>query len=105
MFICLLYYIIADNTSFITKIIKPFLCGVAIKYVYVDPNYRGRRISAMLISESAKSVDCPLSLNCRENNAPALKVYRSLGFETVSIHEKVQIPITHRGISTKKYRI
>ena len=69
-----------------------------IKYVYVDPKCRGKKLSALLINKLAQEIRLPLMLNCRTNNFAALKVYRSIGFKSVSVFEQVYCPIIHKGI-------
>lgn len=61
---------------------------IEIDYIYVDVNYRCKKIASKLL-ESILSFDVSnISLEVREDNIPAIKLYEKFSFEIVGKRKK-----------------
>ena len=55
--------------------------------VAVLPEYRGRGIARAVLTKALDEADCDVFLDVRESNAPAIALYKSLGFYDTGVRK------------------
>lgn len=79
-------------------------CGEGyVTNVAVLPEYRRQGIAKMLIEKQLQNVMSFITLEVRESNLPAIKLYESCGFENVGIRPKFYSNPTENAIIMTKY--
>lgn len=77
-----------------------------VKYVYVDPKYRGRHYARILLHHlyESSNENC-FCLMVREKNQGAIKAYESVGFRILFLRKFVVFPLIHKTLfyRYKKY--
>lgn len=77
-------FIATDNGSFVGAIVIEFFWGALhIKYLYVEDEYRGKRIGSQLMEYALKygyNHDCPFAF-VETMSFQALRFYQKMGFE------------------------
>lgn len=71
--------------------------------VAVLPEYRRQGIAKMLIEKQMQNEMSFITLEVRESNLPAIKLYESCGFENVGIRPKFYTNPTENAIIMTKY--
>ena len=71
--------------------------------VAVLPEYRRQGIAKMLIEKQLQNEMSFITLEVRESNLPAIKLYESCGFENVGIRPKFYSNPTENAIIMTKY--
>lgn len=71
--------------------------------VAVLPEYRRQGIAKMLIEKQLQNEMSFITLEVRESNLPAIKLYESCGFENVGIRPKFYTNPTENAIIMTKY--
>ena len=71
--------------------------------VAVLPEYRRQGIAKMLIEKQLQNDMSFITLEVRESNLPAIKLYESCGFENVGIRPKFYTDPTENAIIMTKY--
>ena len=71
--------------------------------VAVLPEYRRQGIAKMLIEKQMQNEMSFITLEVRESNLPAIKLYESCGFENVGIRPKFYSNPTENAIIMTKY--
>ena len=71
--------------------------------VAVLPEYRRQGIAKMLIEKQMQNKMSFITLEVRESNLPAIKLYESCGFENVGIRPKFYSNPTENAIIMTKY--
>lgn len=71
--------------------------------VAVLPEYRRQGIAKMLIEKQLQNDMSFITLEVRESNLPAIKLYESCGFENVGIRPKFYTNPTENAIIMTKY--
>ena len=71
--------------------------------VAVLPEYRRQGIAKMLIEKQLQNEMSFITLEVRESNLPAIKLYESFGFENVGIRPKFYSNPTENAIIMTKY--
>lgn len=71
--------------------------------VAVLPEYRRQGIAKMLIEKQMQNEMSFITLEVRESNLPAIKLYESCGFENVGIRPKFYTDPTENAIIMTKY--
>lgn len=71
--------------------------------VAVLPEYRGQGIALALINEQLKNKMDFITLEVRESNIPALRLYEKAGFENMGIRPKFYSNPTENAIIMTKY--
>ena len=79
-------------------------CGEGyVTNVAVLPEYRRQGIAKMLIEKQMQNKMSFITLEVRESNLPAIKLYESCGFENVGIRPKFYSNPTENAIIMTKY--
>lgn len=79
-------------------------CGEGyVTNVAVLPEYRRQGIAKMLIEKQMQNDMSFITLEVRESNLPAIKLYESCGFENVGIRPKFYTNPTENAIIMTKY--
>ena len=79
-------------------------CGEGyVTNVAVLPEYRRQGIAKMLIEKQMQNEMSFITLEVRESNLPAIKLYESCGFENVGIRPKFYSNPTENAIIMTKY--
>ena len=79
-------------------------CGEGyVTNVAVLPEYRRQGIAKMLIEKQLQNEMSFITLEVRESNLPAIKLYESCGFENVGIRPKLYSNPTENAIIMTKY--
>ena len=79
-------------------------CGEGyVTNVAVLPEYRRQGIAKMLIEKQLQNDMSFITLEVRESNLPAIKLYESCGFENVGIRPKFYSNPTENAIIMTKY--
>ena len=79
-------------------------CGEGyVTNVAVLPEYRRQGIAKMLIEKQLQNEMSFITLEVRESNLPAIKLYESCGFENVGIRPKFYSNPTENAIIMTKY--
>ena len=71
--------------------------------VAVLPEYRGRGIALALINEQLKNKMGFITLEVRESNIPAIRLYKKAGFENMGIRPKFYSNPTENAIIMTKF--
>lgn len=74
-----------------------------ITNVAVLPEYRGQGIALALINEQLKNKMDFITLEVRESNTPAIRLYEKAGFENMGIRPKFYSSPTENAIIMTKY--
>ena len=59
-----------------------------VDYIVVDSQYRGKKIAKKLLESIINLNKKNITLEVREDNIPAINLYKKMGFEIVSKREK-----------------
>lgn len=79
-------------------------CGEGyVTNIAVLPEYRRQGIAKMLIEKQLQNEMSFITLEVRESNLPAIKLYESCGFENVGIRPKFYSNPTENAIIMTKY--
>lgn len=82
------FYIAVENGKAVGFVGLYALTGEAdIVRVGVLPQYRNRGIARAVLNKSLENVDGDVFLDVRESNAPAINLYRSLGFYDTGVRK------------------
>ena len=82
------FYIAVENGRGVGFVGLYALTGEAdIVRVGVLPQYRNRGIARAVLNKSLENVDGDVFLDVRESNAPAINLYRSLGFYDTGVRK------------------
>ncbi|MCM1285978.1 MAG: ribosomal protein S18-alanine N-acetyltransferase [Acetobacter sp.] len=73
--------------------------------VAVLPEYRGQGIAKELIAEQLKNEMTFITLEVRESNIPAIKLYVKMGFENMGIRPKFYSSPTENAVIMTRYMI
>ncbi|MBP5288830.1 MAG: GNAT family N-acetyltransferase [Clostridia bacterium] len=78
-----------------------------IKYVFVDPNYRGKHYARRLIRKLDEQChEAVYTLMVREDNTNAIRAYEKVGFEKAFLRKFFVFPLIHKSLfySYKNYK-
>lgn len=97
------FYVAVENGRAVGYVGLYVLTGEAdIVRVAVLPQYRKRGIARAVLEHSLESAQCDVFLDVRESNAPAIALYRSLGFYDTGVRKNYYSQPEENAVLMKK---